>query len=87
MDAVSNNGSTLPSSAISKCLNELLTLTSSHLYQRTREMLVNLRNVEESLKRLKPTGGTAKPSSDLSDEDKIRLQLQIDCKEYAKEAS
>ena len=50
----------------------------------TAEVLNSVRKMEESLKRLKKARGsnTSSSAQGMSDDDKIRLQLYLDVKEY-----
>ena len=50
----------------------------------TTEVLVSVRRMEESLKRLKAARGTTSNSGNqgMSDDDKIRSQLSLDVSEY-----
>ena len=54
----------------------------------TSNVLTSVKNMEESLKRLKKGRGTAESKNKgLSDDDKIRLQLQLDVAAFGKQVN
>jgi hypothetical protein len=68
----------------------VLTFGYSSYHQRILELLTNLKNVEESLKRLQQKKSSKKGTAggydvDMSDEDKIRLQIQLDVAQFGAE--
>jgi hypothetical protein len=60
-----------------------MTAIAQQYIQRSGELLINLRNVEESLRKLQQQ--QQKPQQNepsISDEDKIRLQFRLDIEEF-----
>ena len=54
----------------------------------TSDMLTSVKKMEESLKRLKKAkSGSGATSQGLSDDDKIRLQLYLDVKQFGEKVS
>jgi hypothetical protein len=62
--------------------------SSSSFYDVTSETLTTVKNVEESLKRLKMTKKSAALADDgPSDEEKIRAQIGLDIEEFGRQVS
>ncbi|KAG5683329.1 hypothetical protein PVAND_012615 [Polypedilum vanderplanki] len=75
---------------IRRILKELFSKLTIQYYQSVNEVLISVQRTEESLRRLKNVkrsqsgANIAEEKQSMTDDDKIRLQLQIDVMQYAK---
>nr|KAJ3420489.1 Conserved oligomeric Golgi complex subunit 2 [Polyrhizophydium stewartii] len=53
--------------------------------EQVKDMLASVKTIEEGLKRYKKTRKAAPSAEGLSDDDRIRLQIQLDVEQYARE--
>lgn len=73
-----------------RLLRELFSQTTIQYYQSVNEVLTSVQKTEESIRRLKnlreksQQSASSSDKQQMSDDDKIRLQLQIDIRHYVK---
>ncbi len=67
-----------------KWINDIMQVLTEQYFTSVHDVLTSVKKMEESLKRLK-RGKAQSASTGMSDDDKIRLQLSLDVKEFGKQ--